>query len=533
VYEYSTASVMPQLYRAQLDGSKLVSPIQVTHLNDGLIKSRAMAKAEVIHWKGSNNDEVEGILHYPAKYEAGKKYPLITAIHGGPAGSDKDFWDNNWAYPLQLLTQRGAFVLQVNYHGSNNYGLKWVESICCGKYYDLETPDINAGVDFLIDKGFVDADKIATMGWSNGSILSTSLLVTYPDRYKVASVGAGDIEWISDWGNVAFGDSFDSYYFGKSPMEDPNLYIHKSPFFKMDTVKAPVLIFHGTADTNVPPAQSWSYFRALQYYGKVPVKFVIFPGEPHGPRKLTHQMRKVEEEMAWFDKYFFKATPAENEALKAGSPLDAALKTKNIARTGGQLGSAFAGKGKSVLIPELVRRGDLEIGRFEVTRAQFSAFDKNYKVEPGTENYPANSVSFEQAKAYTEWLSKVAGQTWRLPTEKEAAGWYDKKDGENTLDYWAGYALNPDDTNRLRQKVKELGGNAPLLKPAGSFPGQGQEDQELVFDLGGNVAEWVVLPDGKGKAEGGSADCPSDPRSSCAAAAEYIGFRVVRGAAKP
>jgi len=532
VYEYSTSSVMPQLYRAQLDGVKLVSPVQLTHLNDGLLKSRVIAKAEVIRWKGANNDDVEGILHYPAKYEGGKKYPLITAIHGGPAGSDKDFWDNNWAYPLQLLTQRGAFVLQVNYHGSNNYGLKWVESICCGKYYDLETPDINAGVDFLIEKGFVDADKVATLGWSNGSILSTSLLVTYPDRYKVASVGAGDVEWISDWGNVVFGDSFDSYYFGKSPMEDPDLYIRKSPFFKMDKVKAPVLIFHGTADINVPPAQSWSYFRALQYYGKVPVKFVIFPGEPHGPRKLTHQMRKVEEEMAWFDKYFFKTASGENEALKAGSPLDAALKTKNIARTGGDLGSAFANKGKSVVIPEVVKRGDVEVGRFEVTRAQFAAFDKNYKVDPGTENYPANGVTFEQAKTYTEWLSKLTSQTWRLPMEKEAAGWYDKKDGENTLDYWAGYAPNPDDTNRLRQNVKELGGNAPLLKPAGSFPGQGQEDQELVFDLGGNVAEWVALSDGKGKVEGGSADCPSDPRSSCVAAAEYIGFRVVRGTAK-
>ena len=90
----------------------------------------------------------------------------------------------------------------------------------------------------------------------------------------------------------------------------------------MDRIKAPVLIFHGTADNNVPPAQSWSYFRALQYYGKVPVKFVIFPGEPHGPRKLTHQMRKVEEEMAWFDKYFFKTHAGENEALKAGSPLE-------------------------------------------------------------------------------------------------------------------------------------------------------------------------------------------------------------------
>src|SRR5208283_5382327 len=120
-------------------------------------------------------------------------------------------------------------------------------------------------------------------------------------------------------------------------------------------------------------------------------------------------------------------------------------------------------------------------------------------------------VMFDQAKAYTEWLSKLTGQSWRLPTEKEAAGWYDKKDGENTLDYWAGYSPNP----------------------VGSFPGEGQEDQEPVFDLGGNVAEWIATPDGKGRLEGGSADCPADARSNCRAAAEYVGFRLVRAVAKP
>jgi hypothetical protein len=370
------------------------------------------------------------------------------------------------------------------------------------------------------------------MGWSNGSILSTSLITTYPARYKVASVGAGDIEWISDWGNVFFGESFDAYYFGKSPMQDPQLYINKSPFFKMDKVQAPVLIFHGTADTNVPPAQSWSYFRVLQYYGKVPVKFVLFPGEPHGPRKLTHQMRKVEEEQAWFDKYFFKTAKPGNEAVKEGSPLEAALRTKNVARSSGQYGATFSAKTKTVLIPEVVKRGDLEIGRFEVTRAQFTEFDKSYKLDPGVENYPANGITLDQAKAYVAWLSKTTGQTWRIPNENEVSAMYEKKDGENTLDYWAGYALNPDDVARLQTKLSDLSGIAPLLKPVGSFPGQGKADEELIFDLGGNVAEWVLTPDGKGKALGGSADQPTDARASHEPGNAYIGLRVVRGAAK-
>jgi dipeptidyl aminopeptidase/acylaminoacyl peptidase len=533
VYFYSTASMFPQIYRAQLEGTKLASPVQLTKLNESLAKSRAFAKTEIIRWKGANNEEVEGLLYYPTNYEPGKKYPLITAIHGGPSGHDADTWEDSWAYPNNLLTQRGAFILKPNYHGSNNYGLKWVESICCGKYYDLETPDINMGVDYLIAKGLVDPDKVATLGWSNGSILSTSLLITYPERYKAASLGAGDIEWLSDWGNVIFGDSFDSYYFGKSPMEDPQLYLQKSPMFKLEKVQAPVLIFHGTADNNVPPAQSWSYFRVLQYYGKVPVKLILFPGEPHGPQKLTHQMRKVDEEVAWFDKYFFKTAPTANEALKSGSPLEAALRAKGIARTGGVYGATVQSKGKAVLIPEVVNHNGTEVGRFEITRAQFATFEKSYKVPPGSEDFPANGITLERAKAYVEWLPKLTGQTWRLPTEKEFSGLYEKRDNENTLDYWAGYALNPDDMIRLREKAQELPGTAPLLKPVGSFAAETSISDEPVFDFGGNVAEWVETKDGKGKAVGGSADCPSDARSNCTPALEYIGFRVVRNAAPP
>ena len=346
----------------------------------------------------------------------------------GRLAQDLDAWSDRWAYPYQLLTQRGAFVLSPNYHGSSNYGLKWAESICCGNYYDLETPDINAGVDYLIQKGLVDPDKVATMGWSNGSILSTSLITTYPSRYKVASVGAGDVEWISDWGNVVFGDSFDSYYFGKSPMQDPQLYIRKSPFFKLDKVQAPVLIFHGTADTNVPPAQSWSYFRALQYYGKVPVKFVVFPGEPHGPRKLTHQMRKIDEEMAWFDKYFFKTAPLENEAVKAGSPLDTALRTKSGRTHGRNLWRDLYEQGKARVDPRSceARRP----GGWAFRSDTRTIFGLRQKLQGRTRHGKLSGERMshlEQAKAYADWLSKLTGQTWRVPNENELAGKYDKK----------------------------------------------------------------------------------------------------------
>jgi formylglycine-generating enzyme required for sulfatase activity len=174
----------------------------------------------------------------------------------------------------------------------------------------------------------------------------------------------------------------------------------------------------------------------------------------------------------------------------------------------------------------------LEIGRFEVTRAQYAAFDKKYVVGPGQENYPANNISFEQAKAYGEWLSKLAGQTYRLGSEAEMKPIYEAaKADENTLDYWAGYKVNPDDAERLASEFKKLDGPAPLLKPAGSFKPVSQDD--LIFDLGGNVAEWVMAEDGRGRLLGGSADTPADAKlRQRAPAPEYTGFRVVKGAPK-
>ena len=539
IYEHSTASVPTQFFRAKLEGTKISSSLQITNLNPDF-KNKTIAKTEVLQWKGANDDDVEGILYYPDNYKAGQSYPLIVWTHGGPAGADHDQWAERWAYAPNLMTQKGAFVLKTNYHGSTGYGLKFVESICCGKYYDLEIPDIERGVDNLITKGLVDPDQIGAAGWSNGSILSIQLTVTNPDRYKAAVVGAGDVEWLSDWANVDFGESFDHYYFGKTPLEDPQLYIEKSPLFKMDKVKTPTLIFFGTIDRQVPTEEGWTHYRALYTIGKAPVKFILFPGEAHGPRKLTHQLRKMNEEAAWFDIYLFKTKPAENEALKKGSPLEVALKRATVQKLGASYGVAFhppatpENPAPDVLIPETVPRGAIEIGRFEITRAQFAAFDKDYKFDPGTENFPANGITLEQAQAYCKWLSELTAETYRLPKEGETVEFYKVRSGENTLDYWAGYALNPGDAQKLEAKLKELPGDAPLLREVGSFAAEGDEGEELVFDLGGNVAEWVIAADGSGKTLGGSADRPADNKEMYRAAdPAYTGFRVAHIAPPP
>jgi dipeptidyl aminopeptidase/acylaminoacyl peptidase len=532
VYEHSTASTPTQWYRAILNGGTIEGATTLTDLNPGFA-DKTIHPARVERWKGARDEEVEGILYYPFEYERGKKYPLILVIHGGPTGTDLDRWEQSHTQPKLLLAQKGAFLLEVNYHGSGNYGLEWVESICCGNYYDLERVDLESGVDHVIQLGLADAKRLGSLGWSNGAIL-TSELITRSSRFKAASVGAGDIEWISDWGNVDFGASFDNYYFGAAPYEDPDLYIRKSPYFRLKDVTTPTILYTGTEDRNVPPSQSWSHFRVMQQASPAPVRLVLFPGEPHSLGKYVHQRRKIEEDLAWFDEHLFGSeTPLP--VLKEGSPLAAALARAGFARSAGLYGKKAK---KGSLVPEAVEYSGLRVSRFEVTRAQYAAFDPKSTFPAGTGNYPAHGITFEQATAYAAWLAEETGTPWRLPTAAEAQELYrwptpgdespneERRSGENTLDRWAGYAPNPDDAARLREKAAALDGPAPLLSEVGRFRGRGA--YEKVYDLGGNVAEWTSGTDGNGVLAGGSADLPAGASGPSATAGEaYRGIRVV------
>lgn len=521
VFTYTTASTPQQIKTGKIDNFQINHKKDIIPLNSW-IKKKYLAKSEIISWTGALNENVDGVLYYPYNYEKGKKYPLMCSIHGGPAGVDRDAFREAWSTYPNILSGKGSFVLKVNYHGSGNYGLTWVESIK-GHYYEYEVPDILTGVDYLIEKGLVVPDQLGIMGWSNGAILATQCVVE-TGRFKVVAPGAGDVNWTSDYGNCAFGAGFDNAYFGGPPWKLPEYYIKKSPLFKMEKVTTPTIIFFGTEDTNVPTEQGWEHYRALQQIGKTPVRFLLFPGEPHGLRKISHQRRKMEEELAWFDQYFFNTYDKPNEAFKKDSPLALVLKKTEAKKSKGNFGEIM----KNYLFPEVVELDSLWVGRFEVTRAQFKAFDKNYLYEEGAGNYPVNSITFDQANSYCEWASKVSGKKYRLPNEKEMKKLISKAKSnsahENNLDYWAGYSITPDEMNLLQEKINSLD-KAALLKTVGSFKPVGENS---VYDLGGNVAEWCVGQNGKGKILGASAVTAGDLKTSYRAPElNYVGFRVI------
>lgn len=523
VYRTSSATRPPQWYSARLAGMSLVDEQQLTHLNPGY-GDKTTGRVEALTWKGARGDEVEGLVHYPLDWREGDgPRPLVLDIHGGPAGIDRDTWDQRWAAPIILYRQRGAFVLQVNYHGSEGYGLDWVESLE-GHYYELEIPDIEAGVDLLISRGLADPKRLGSTGWSNGGIL-TADLITRTDRYRAASVGAADVEWFSDWANVDFGASFDNYYFGGPPWEIPGVYLEKSPFFRLTEVTTPTIVHTGTEDRAVPPHQSWSLFRALQQIGRTETRLVLYPGEPHGLRQVAHQRRKIEEDMAWFDRHLFGTHKPTRPEIPQGSRLDGLLKRSTAARHGGNFGVLEKGH----LIPEVAPFKGLTVGRFEVTRAQWAAFEGSGPA-PGEGDLPVRGITFERAQAYVDWLAKVTGRPFRLPSREEAevlaeAG--GAGDGGNTLDFWVGYGPNVDDTKKIRAGLEALERGPSLVQPVGRFGAVGEVG---VFDLDGNVAEWAVGEEG-GVAVGPSADRGAENLGLPAATVEYTGLRVVEGAA--
>jgi len=350
--------------------------------------------------------------------------------------------------------------------------------------------------------------------------------------FKVAAPGAGDVNGTSDYGTCQFGVTFDQSYFGGAPWDDTNgkhyneWYINNSPIFEIEKIKTPTIIFHGSEDRAVPRDQGWEYYRGLQQVGIAPVKFLWFPGQPHGLRKITHQLRKMKQEIKWIDEHLLGEVDDRNEALKPESPLATQILLSNSKTTDGRFGKAK----KEDLLPEVVELGkdSIAIGRFEVTVAQYHSYSGN-SYNGLKANHPITGLTASDMEGYLNWLSEKTGASYRLPNEKEAKKLHmlgrKHAKNQNNLRYWSGYALTATDASQLISTIPEV---QSLVKPVGSYPPIKVIDKTIIFDLGGNVAEYY-LDNGAIKTYDYSGYDFVDPFIEEAQSdAKFTGFRVVR-----
>ena len=272
---------------------------QVTNNNAGLQAN--WGKAESIEWtnEGSN---IQGWLLPPAKIEPDKKYPMVVLIHGGPSSVTTSEWPASSGMAraiIAALSTRGYYVLLPNPRGSYGQG----EDFTRANMKDFGGGDLRddlAGIDAAIKKYPIDANRLGVTGWSYGGFM-TMWTVTQTDRFHAAVAGAGIANWQSYYGQNLIGQWMIPF-FGASVYDDPEVYEKSSPIRFIKNVKTPTLVIVGEHDAECPSSQSYEFWHALKTLG-VPTKLIIYAGEGHMFLEPKHQVDRLEQTVAWFDKY--------------------------------------------------------------------------------------------------------------------------------------------------------------------------------------------------------------------------------------
>ncbi len=266
---------------------------------------------EVISWKSTDGATIEGVLHKPADYQAGRKYPLLVVIHGGPTGvSRPGRVQIGGVYPIELWLAKGAVVLEPNYRGSAGYGEKFrslnVRNLGVGDAWD-----VLSGVDDLVARGIADPDRMGVMGWSQGGYISAFLATHARQPFKAISVGAGISDWMTYYVNTDI-HPFTRQYLKATPWDDPAIYAKTSPITTIKQAKTPTLIQHGELDPRVPIPNAYELYQGLQDQG-VPVKLIVYKGFGHGLTKPKAARAAMEHNLAWFNQYVWGERPSGSQ----------------------------------------------------------------------------------------------------------------------------------------------------------------------------------------------------------------------------
>jgi len=291
----SSPSAAPELYAVPLaaleEGVPEERATRLTYHNTWL-EERLTARYERITFPSSGNVEVEALCALPPGFDpAQAKAPLLVKIHGGPMSYDGP----DFRFDVQHWAGQGYLVLMVNYRGSISYGEEFCQVIQ-GDWGPREHDDVMHGVQAVLDRGWVDADRMYCTGFSQGGIM-TNWAVGHTGRFRAAASEHGMWDYVA-----AFGTD-DCHRWWQDdlgvPWQNPERYRRISPAVGVENIRTPLLITAGELDWRCPLSQSEQLYLALKKRG-VPTRLVIYQGERHAitsPRRALDRICRI---LRWF-----------------------------------------------------------------------------------------------------------------------------------------------------------------------------------------------------------------------------------------
>lgn len=271
-----------------------------------------LALSRVVDWNftASDGTTIEGHYYLPHNFDSGKKYPMIVYYYGGTAPTPRAF---EFSYPLQVYAALGYVVYTLQPSGTTGYGQEF--SARHVNTWGIQTADdiIQGTQLFYREHAFVDSTKVGCIGASYGGFM-TQYLQTKTDIFAAAVSHAGISNITSYWGEGFWGFSYSAAASAFSyPWNNRQLYTEQSPLFHADKINTPLLLLHGSVDTNVPIGESIQMYNALKILGK-PVEFITVEGENHGISDYKKRIEWNKTIYAWFAKWL-KDQPEWWEAL--------------------------------------------------------------------------------------------------------------------------------------------------------------------------------------------------------------------------
>ena len=242
---------------------------------------------------------IEGWMCLPPGFDASKKYPLIVYYYGGTSPSSATFFHN---YSPQVFASRDYVVYVINPSGATGYGQEF--SARHVNAWGKQTADeiIEGTKEFCKAHKFVNDKKIGCIGASYGGFM-TMYLQTQTDIFAAAVSHAGISNVTSYWGEGFWGYSYNAVAAAKSyPWTNPDLFTKQGALFNADKIHTPILLLHGSEDTNVPIGESIQLFNALKILGR-DVEFITVEGENHVIRGTENRIIWQNTIMAWFAKW--------------------------------------------------------------------------------------------------------------------------------------------------------------------------------------------------------------------------------------